>query len=79
MNMNKRAESDETDERVIRKKIKGLGKSRREKSELFFDDASVDEEDEKGRQRSGRGGVVLVVNSGVLREELGGEIVVGDG
>ena len=40
----------------------------------------IDDEHEKGRQRSGRGGLMIfVLNSGVLREKLSREIVVGDG
>lgn len=77
MNMNKSPEGDESDEGVVRKKIKGLGEGGLEKSHLLLDDTSVDDEDEnRGRRREC---VVVVLDGGVVREELGGEIFVGDG
>lgn len=78
MDMDEAPEGDEPDEGVIGQETKRLGQSRLEKRQLLLDHTGVDDEDEDGR----RGRLLerrVVLDCGVLGEELGGEVLIGNG
>lgn len=82
--MNKRSKRNESNERVLGQKLNRLRERGAQEPDLLFDDARVDDKEENrgygGVIISGaHGGVGVVLDGGVLREELGGEGVVGDG
>lgn len=89
--MHLRPERDEADERVLRQERDGLPHGHLDVLELLLDDAGVDHEEEyRGRRRGraalveghagGRGGAgEEVLDGGALREELGGDVGLGDG
>lgn len=77
-------EGDQTEEGVVGQEINGLRQGGLEEADLFLDDTGVDDEHENRRRRRRRGGVgggggLVVLDGGVLGEELGGEVFVGDG
>ncbi|KAK9948827.1 hypothetical protein M0R45_004387 [Rubus argutus] len=76
--MDEASECDEPDKGVIGQETKHLGQSRLEKRWLLLDHAGVDDEDEdgwRGRLLERR----VVLDCGVLGEELGEEILIGNG
>lgn len=78
MNLDQGPESDEANKRIVRKEVDGLGQGGLEEGHLLLDDASVYNEHEYRRRRTlltwG-----LILDGGVLREELSREVVVADG
>ncbi|KAF2312542.1 hypothetical protein GH714_035014 [Hevea brasiliensis] len=76
--MDQGPKSDEANEGIFREEADGLGQGGLEKGHLLLDDTSVDHEHEYRRGRTFLSGS-LVLDGGVLREELGREVVVADG
>lgn len=81
MNMDESAEGNQSDERMIGEEIDRLRNRGLEEGHLLLNYASIEDEHENRRlrRRRGVGGLVLVLDGCVLREELGRKVVVRDG
>lgn len=78
VDVHKSPEGDQPHEGIVRQEINGLRKCRLQEGHLLFDDAGVHhKQEDRGDSGAIRGG--LVFDGGVVGEELGWEIVLGDG
>lgn len=77
--MDEGPEGDESDKGILRQELDGLGDGGPQEADLLLNDARVDDEEEDGGHVRGGVGGGIVLDGSVVGEELGGEVVVGDG